>query len=544
MSETRSSEVDAALHNLEPTGERLEFSSRTPLWVQVVKWGLILLTLAVLGWMAQQVIEAGYWLMVSLIGFIALCVIAVYATKRAIPAKYLFPGVLLMLLLQIWPLLYTVQISFTNFGDGHISSKEEAVASIVSNSVREVEGSTRYALNIAVPEGTDVATGDLAYLLTDADGAYYVGTIDGLEELPADGVEAGPTGRIISAPGWTTLTPQEVNDRSDDLADFGVPVFDDAGEQTAGIRQVGLSEAFIGTPTRVYDEEADTITDTVTGTVYVAEDANFVPENGEGAALPQGWREFVGFENYTNAFTNATLREGLTKVFVWNVFFAAFTVVATFLLGMAIALLMNDERLRGKGIYRSILILPYALPIYVTALVWASMFNQDFGLINNLFGLDINWLGSAWWARVAVLITNLWLGFPYWFIVCTGALQAIPSDVKEAAAIDGAGAFATVRRVIMPLLLVAVGPLMIASFAFNFNNFGLIWLLTEGGPFVGGQSSIGSTDLLITLAYRLALGGAAPNFGFASAISVIIFFMVAVISYFGFTRTAALEDVN
>jgi len=544
MSETRSSEVESALDDLQPKGEHLEFSSRTPLWVQVVKWGLILLVVAVLGWMAQQVIEAGHWLMVSLIGFVALCVIAVYATRRAIPAKYLFPGVLLMLLLQIWPLIYTVQISFTNFGDGHISSKEEAVASIVSNSVREVEGSNRYALNIAVPEGTDVATGDLAYLLTDAEGTYYVGTLEGLEELPADGVEASPTGRIISAPGWTTLTPQEVNERSDDLADFGVPVYNEAGEQTAGIRQVGLSEAFIGTPTRVYDEEADTITDTVTGTVYVAEDANFVPESGEGAPLPQGWREFVGFQNYTDAFTNATLREGLTKVFVWNVFFAGFTVVATFLLGMAIALLMNDERLKGKGIYRSILILPYALPIYVTALVWASMFNQDFGLINNLFGLDINWLGSAWWARVAVLITNLWLGFPYWFIVCTGALQAIPSDVKEAAAIDGAGAFATVRRVIMPLLLVAVGPLMIASFAFNFNNFGLIWLLTEGGPFVGGQSSIGSTDLLITLAYRLALGGAAPNFGFASAISVIIFFLVATISYFGFTRTAALEDVN
>ena len=544
MSETRSSEVDQALDRLEPTGEHLEFSSHTPWWVQVVKWGLILLVVAVLGWMAQQVIEAGHWLMVSLIGFIALCIIAVYATKRAIPAKYLFPGVLLMLLLQIWPLLYTVQISFTNFGDGHISSKEEAVNSIVANSVREVEGSSRYGLNIAVPEGSDVATGDLAYLLTDAEGTYYVGTLEGLEELPADGVEAGPTGRIISAPGWTTLTPQEVNERSDDLADFGVPVFNDAGEQTAGIRQVGLSEAFIGTPTRVYDEEADTITDTVTGTVYVAEDANFVPEDGEGAALPQGWREFVGLQNYTDAFTNATLREGLTKVFVWNVFFAAFTVVATFLLGMAIALLMNDERLKGKGIYRSILILPYALPIYVTALVWASMFNQDFGLINNLLGLDINWLGSAWWARVAVLITNLWLGFPYWFIVCTGALQAIPSDVKEAAAIDGAGAFMTVRRVIMPLLLVAVGPLMIASFAFNFNNFGLIWLLTEGGPFVGGQSSIGSTDLLITLAYRLALGGASPNFGFASAISVVIFFLVATISYFGFTRTAALEDVN
>ena len=194
------------------------------------------------------------------------------------------------------------------------------------------------------------------------------------------------------------MTPQEVNARSQDLADFGVPVFNDAGEQTAGIKQIGLSEAFVGTPTKVYDEAADTITDTVTGTVYVAEDANFVPESGEGAALPQGWREFVGFENYTSAFTNATLREGLTKVFVWNVFFAAFTVFATFILGMAIAILMNDDRLKGKGIYRSLLILPYALPIYVTALVWASMFNPDFGLINNLFGLDINWTGNAWWA--------------------------------------------------------------------------------------------------------------------------------------------------
>ncbi|MDQ3359255.1 MAG: ABC transporter permease subunit, partial [Actinomycetota bacterium] len=220
------------------------------------------------------------------------------------------------------------------------------------------------------------------------------------------------------------------------------------------------------------------------------------------------------------------------------------SVASTFLLGMALALLFNDPRLKGKGIYRSLLILPYALPIYVTALVWASMFNQDFGLINNLFGLSINWLGDPVWAKVAILTANLWLGFPYMFIVCTGALQAIPVDVKEAAAIDGANAFRTVRSVIMPLLLVAVGPLLIASFAFNFNNFGLIFLMTEGGPFEGGQSQIGSTDLFITLAYRLAIGGTTPNFGFAAAISVFIFILVALISYQGFRRTAALEDVN
>jgi arabinogalactan oligomer/maltooligosaccharide transport system permease protein len=219
-------------------------------------------------------------------------------------------------------------------------------------------------------------------------------------------------------------------------------------------------------------------------------------------------------------------------------------VLTTFLLGLALALLFNDERLKGKRMMRALLVLPYALPGFVTALVWASMFNQQFGLINNALGLNVDWLGNGTWAKVAILITNLWLGFPYMFIVCTGALQSIPHDVKEAAAIDGASGFRTIRSIIMPLILVAVGPLLIASFAFNFNNFGLIFLMTEGGPFENNQSAIGSTDLLITYAYRLAFTSASPNFGYAAAISIFIFMIVAVLSYFGFRQTKALEEVN
>lgn len=518
--------------------EHLEFGTRTPVWVLVVKWVLIGVALLALGYAALRVVEAGYWLYVVLLGFLALAILVVYASKGMIPAKYLLPGVVLLLALQIWPLIYTISLSFTNYGDGHLFTKEDAIAAIEANSVRPVEDSGRYALNIAVPEGQDPAIGELVYLLTDAEGTYYAGSIDGLEELEPDSVQAGPTGRITQTEGYVPLTASQVNDRSEDLAEFAVP------SGNGGIKQIGLSEAFIGERTRVYDEETDTITDVVTGEVYVPQDANFVPQDGEGTALPQGWRENVGFDNYTEALTNPTLRRGLIQVFLWNFAFAVISVASTFLLGMALALLFNDPRLKGKGIYRSLLILPYALPIYVTALVWASMFNQDFGLINNLFGLSINWLGDPVWAKVAILTANLWLGFPYMFIVCTGALQAIPVDVKEAAAIDGANAFRTVRSVIMPLLLVAVGPLLIASFAFNFNNFGLIFLMTEGGPFEGGQSQIGSTDLFITLAYRLAIGGTTPNFGFAAAISVFIFILVALISYQGFRRTAALEDVN
>jgi len=518
--------------------EHLEFGQRTPVWVLAVKWGLIALVLLALGYTAVQVVQAGYWLYVALLAFVALAVLAVYASQGMVATKYLLPGVILLLALQIWPLLYTISLSFTNYGDGHLFSKEEAIVAIEASSVRQVEGSQRYALNIAVPEGQEAAIGDLHYLLTDPDGTFFAGNIEGLTELDEAAVETNPTGRILAAEGFVTLTASEVNSRSAALAEFAVP------PETGGIKQIGLSEAFIGEPTKVYDGGADTITDILTDVVYVAQDANFVPQDGTGAALPQGWRENVGLENYTEALTNSTLRSGLTQVFIWNVVFAVVSVGSTFLLGMALALLFNDPRLKGKGIYRSLLILPYALPIYVTALVWASMFNQEFGLINNLTGLNINWLGDGTWAKVAILTTNLWLGFPYMFIVCTGALQAIPNDVKEAAQIDGANAFRTVRSVIMPLLLVAVGPLLIASFAFNFNNFGLIFLMTEGGPFEGGQAQIGSTDLLITLAYRLAIGGTTPNFGFAAAISVFIFILVALISYQGFRRTAALEDVN
>ena len=101
------------------------------------------------------------------------------------------------------------------------------------------------------------------------------------------------------------------------------------------------------------------------------------------------------------------------KIFLWNIVFAVFSVLSTFLLGMLLALLLQrPDRLKGKAFYRSLLILPYALPAFVTALVWASMFNQDFGLINSYTGLNVDWLGNAWAAKAAILITNLWLGLP------------------------------------------------------------------------------------------------------------------------------------
>src|SRR6476661_2060401 len=486
----------------------------------VMKWGAIAVALVLVFWVDTQLASQGHLLAVVLVSMVGLAVLAIYGTRRAVPLKYLFPGLVLLVGLQIWPQVYTAMTAFTNYGDGHSISKQEAIDSIVANSVTEGPGTPRYQLSVAVKSGSDPATGDAFYLLTDPQGKTFVGDAKGLSDL-TEGVEKAPTGKITAASGYTILNAIQVNARQD-LKTFAVPSADGSA-----IKRVGLSEAFEGKATFSY-----------------AKAARFVPADGQGDALPQGWKENVGFKNFKTAVTDPVIRAGFVKILIWNMAFAAVSVVSTFVLGMLLALLLNDPRLRGKGVYRSLMILPYAIPGFVTALVWRSLFNQDYGLIHQLTHLDVDWLGDPWAARAAILLANLWLGFPYMFIVCTGALQSIPDDVKEAARIDGANPLRMLRSITMPLLLVAVGPLLIASFAFNFNNFTLIFLLTEGGPFEAANTSIGSTDLLITYAFRLAFSGVSPNYGFAAAVSVLIFIIVALISAQGFRRTKALEEIN
>lgn len=543
-----------------------EPAGRAPVWLQVTKWVLIALTLAVLLFGAQQAIEAGSWLIVTVIAFILMAVLVVYSTRRMIPLKYLLPGLVLLLLFQMWPIVYTAATAFTNYGQGHTLTKEEAVLAIQAQSVRQDPDAPRYGMSVAVPEGADLATGELSLLLsvppsTDSEEAadleeaveegasganltpdgtqLYVGTGLGLEELPAQGVTLRSNGTVEAAPGFRVLNLLEANERSQEVEELAVPV----GETGSAIKVATTSQAFVGAPSITFDPDADTMT-TAEGKVYVASEGNFVPEDGQGSPLSVGWTENVGLDNFLTVFTDPTLRSGFLGIFLWNLAFPLLSVATTFFLGMLLALLFNDPRLKGKGLYRSLLILPYALPIFVTGLIWAAMFNAQFGLINEVTGLSINWLGDPWAARVALLVTNLWLGFPYMFLICTGALQSIPGDVKEAAAVDGAGPIRTLTSVIMPLLLVAVGPLLVASFAFNFNNFTLIYLVTGGGPFVADDSRVGSTDLLINFAYRLALESGNPNIGLASAVSILIFFLVGAISYLGFRQSKALEEVN
>jgi arabinogalactan oligomer/maltooligosaccharide transport system permease protein len=179
----------------------------------------------------------------------------------------------------------------------------------------------------------------------------------------------------------------------------------------------------------------------------------------------------------------------------------------------------------------------------MSILIWGGMFDTEFGAINNLFNSDVAWFQNPNFARAAVIIVNLWLGFPYFYLVSSGALQAIPSELSEAAAIDGASGRQTFWRITLPLLLQVLSPLLVASFAFNFNNFNLIYLLTGGGPRNDLDGEIaGATDILISYTYRIAFGTNIQNLGLASAISVIIFIIVASISLYGIKKSKVLDS--
>ena len=239
------------------------------------------------------------------------------------------------------------------------------------------------------------------------------------------------------------------------------------------------------------------------------------------------------------------MRKPFLRVFAWTFAFATLTVLFSFSLGLFLAIALDKAGLRFQRFYRSVLVIPYAIPGFLSLLVWKGLLNDDFGVVNKLLHANIPWLFGANWAKVSVLLVSTWLTFPYFFLISMGALQSIPNELKEAARVDGGSPWQEFRRVTLPLLLIVVAPLMIASFAFNFNNFGNIYLLTQGGPYSNDQSVAGATDILISYTYKLAFAaGKGNDYGLASGVAIVIFFIVGTISAVTFWRTKALENVR
>ncbi len=480
--------------------------------------------------------EESWWVFGGMLVILVALDYIYFSRKHTLPAKYVAPGIVFLMIFQVFVILYTAYISVTNYGDGHNLTKDDAVAAILSQNEKRVEGSASYPLTV-VYRGSD-----LGFAIID-EGAVKVGTASQPLEPAPDASVAGT--RITAVPGYTIATQQQIFGNQEAVTNLRVPFSKDAA--AGSIRTQNGTVGYLYTSTFTYDAASDTMTDTATGTVYTATDhGQFVDPSGN--ALPTGWRVMVGLENFTKAVTDSQYAGPFFRVLGWNLAFALLSVLTTFLLGLFLAIVMNEEQLRGRKIYRTLLLLPYALPGFLSALIWSGLLNTKFGFINQVLlgGAEIPWLDDPWLARLSVLGVNLWLGFPYMFLVATGALQALPNDIKEAAKVDGAGPLRTWLSVTGPLVLITTAPLLIASFAFNFNNFTLIYMLTKGGPRFGDTSApIGATDLLITMVYSISgVDGSAPkNYGLASALAIVIFIIVAVISGLGFRQTRKLEEV-
>ena len=241
-----------------------------------------------------------------------------------------------------------------------------------------------------------------------------------------------------------------------------------------------------------------------------------------------------GLGNYLQVLSEDNFWYYFFKTVLWTVLNLTFHVG----IGVFLALILNKD-VKGKTIYRTLLILPWAVPQYITALTWRGMFNSEYGAVNlvleQLFGVQVAWLSTEWGAFAACLITNIWLGFPFMMVIALGGLQSIPDDLYEAADIDGATAWQKFWNITMPMLRPVMVPAITLGVIWTFNNFNVVWLVSNGGE------PSETTHILVSWVYRAAFFY--YRMGYAAAFSMIIFLILFVFGWRFIRKTSATENV-
>ncbi len=254
-------------------------------------------------------------------------------------------------------------------------------------------------------------------------------------------------------------------------------------------------------------------------------------------ADPRSAYDLIGLENYVRVFAQPDFLMVTTTTFVWTVVNVVFHVT----IGLLLAILLN-RRIRGRAIYRTLLLFPWAVPTFITILAWRGMFDTSTGVINEFLGVSIPWLTSMPTALIAVILTNIWLGFSFMMMVFSGGLQGIPEDLYEAADVDGLSRWQKFRYITLPLLKPTIVPASLLGFIWTFNMFNVIYLMTQGRPPVTLPGfDAGATDILITYVYNV--GFTFPRrWGFAAAYSVVIFIMLLAFGLIYTRQTRAMES--
>ncbi|ELM6620523.1 sugar ABC transporter permease [Vibrio fluvialis] len=254
--------------------------------------------------------------------------------------------------------------------------------------------------------------------------------------------------------------------------------------------------------------------------------------------------DWVGLKNFFNIFQINLWRNTFFDVLQWTIVWTLLASTLQCTVGVLLAILVNQKDLKFKPLIRTIFILPWAVPGFVTILIFTGMFNDSFGVINNVildfFGIEPKaWLTDPFWTKVALIAIQTWLGFPFVFAMTTGVLQAIPNDLYEAATMDGASKFQQLKTITLPLVLYSIAPILITQYTFNFNNFNIIYLFNNGGPAVIG-SNAGGTDILVSWIYKLTMSSS--QYGIASAITLLLSIFVVGIALWQFRMTNSFKE--
>ncbi len=440
-----------------------------------------------------------------------------------------------MILFILFPLAYTIGLAFTNYSAKNQLSFDRAQNVLLD---RTYQSGDSYPFTLYKTEQGH-------QLVVEKDGELLASPTFQLDNLSASEFDLSP---IEEVTGEKESIKAIVKNRSAlSSVDLHLPSGDD-------IRMSGLRKFAAVVPLYTLQEDGETLYNNRTEeTLRPNMEVGYyqpVDENGQfvGSTVSPGFVVNIGTHNFERVWKDDGIKEPFISIFIWTIVFSALTVLFTLVIGLVLASVVQWEALKGRSVYRLLLILPYAVPAFISILIFKGLFNQSFGEINmlleGLFGISPAWFSDPFMAKTMILIVNTWLGFPYMMILCMGLLKAIPDDLYEASAIDGANFVTNFTRITLPMMLKPLTPLLIASFAFNFNNFVLIQLLTGGGPnMIGTSEPAGYTDLLVSYTYRIAFEGAGgQDFGLASAVATLIFLLVGALALINLRVTKVAQD--
>ena len=277
----------------------------------------------------------------------------------------------------------------------------------------------------------------------------------------------------------------------------------------------------------------------IVATVFIA----FTNYSAPNFLPPRNLVKWVGFQNFINIAKLSAWRSTFVKLAIWTVIWAVSATFLNYAVGLGLALLTNRKGIKFKGFWRTIYVLPWAMPAFISLLVFRLMFN-GIGPINNLIGSlgfeRIPFFTHPTLAKIMVILINIWLGAPYFMVLISGSLTNISSSLYEAAEIDGASKWQQFRSITLPMLLFQTAPVLILTFAYNFNNMTAIYLLTDGNPVNSSLKFAGETDILVTWLYKLTLEQ--QQYGIAAVISIVLFAFIATFSIYNFRKSKSFTE--